>query len=525
MRKLVKALSLATVLVLVAGMAMAGCATPKPAPTAAPVATPEPAIDTSQEVHLYGYLLGAALPGMQDVMDALNEKLKADINATMEVNYIGWGDLQAKYPLILAAGENVDWIYTAAWCQYPTQAAKGAFMEMTPEIYAKYMPLHWAKLKDTSALKECSIDGKDYMIPTATPDKKVPVALYRKDLADKYGIPAITKFSDIEPYLAAIKANEPDMIPMNLDNTYDLGTPDGNLVTESSDIYTDILMITGSGCGLVYKPFGTDGKLMLPTDPDLLPVYTKAAKTVKSWYDAGYINHDAFANKVRSKEALVQGKTAVAFGNSIDVQGNLTQCAAAGMDIGIIPILSGANGKSPANAFTNNGIAISAKSKNWERALMAMDLVMEDPAYDNLCYYGVEGKHYVLTSDGKIDYPDTIDQSAYPIDQAGFWFVNKDLFKPLTTWTPGYIELQGQLPGMLQTDLLAAFSVNTDNIKTEAANCNQVLVQYNNPIVLGAVEDVDAAYAELGQKLKEAGVEKIKTELTAQIQAYLASLK
>jgi putative aldouronate transport system substrate-binding protein len=390
MRKLVKALSLATVLVLVAGMAMAGCATPKPAPTAAPVATPEPAIDTSQEVHLYGYLLGAALPGMQDVMDALNEKLKADINATMEVNYIGWGDLQAKYPLILAAGENVDWIYTAAWCQYPTQAAKGAFMEMTPEIYAKYMPLHWAKLKDTSALKECSIDGKDYMIPTATPDKKVPVALYRKDLADKYGIPAITKFSDIEPYLAAIKANEPDMIPMNLDNTYDLGTPDGNLVTESSDIYTDILMITGSGCGLVYKPFGTDGKLMLPTDPDLLPVYTKAAKTVKSWYDAGYINHDAFANKVRSKEALVQGKTAVAFGNSIDVQGNLTQCAAAGMDIGIIPILSGANGKSPANAFTNNGIAISAKSKNWERALMAMDLVMEDPAYDNLCYYGVE---------------------------------------------------------------------------------------------------------------------------------------
>src|SRR5690554_1668493 len=61
--------------------------------------------DISEEVKLYGYLLGAAPAGFQDVMDELNVKLKEDINTTMEINYIGWSDMQSRYPLVLAAGE------------------------------------------------------------------------------------------------------------------------------------------------------------------------------------------------------------------------------------------------------------------------------------------------------------------------------------------------------------------------------------------------------------------------------------
>src|SRR5690554_5409040 len=51
-------------------------------------ATPE-GIDTSEEVHIVGYLLGDELVGMPKVMEALNAKLKEDINATMEIRYIG----------------------------------------------------------------------------------------------------------------------------------------------------------------------------------------------------------------------------------------------------------------------------------------------------------------------------------------------------------------------------------------------------------------------------------------------------
>ncbi len=48
------------------------------------------------------------------------------------------------------------------------------------------------------------------------------------------------KFTDIEAYLEAIKKNEPDLIPMNLDNGYDLGQPFSDLFNELAPANTPI---------------------------------------------------------------------------------------------------------------------------------------------------------------------------------------------------------------------------------------------------------------------------------------------
>ncbi len=532
--KNIKKLSMILALVLMVSLAAAACGqqaeveTTTAADTASEsttaAVTEATGIDTSTEVKIYGYLLGAVLPGFPDVMTALNEKLKKDINATMEINYIGLGDLGAKYPLILAAGENVDWIYTAAWCQMTTEADKGAFMEITPQMYEKYMYRHYAKIKDTTALKEVAVKGKAYMIPTSTPDKKVDVTIYRKDLVEKYGLPAIEKFSDLEALAEAVKKNEKGMLPIAGDNDYDVGQVAGKYYLQNNEMAIDIKGFTGTALALVYKSFDTDGALYNKTDdPVLASANIEAAKYAKSWYDKGYINHDILANKIRSKEALVQGKSAIAFGNSIDVQGNIAAAEASGMKIGIIPTVDNKQ-RAGANSYTNNGIAISAKSKNWERALMAMDLIMEDESYVNLVYYGIEGKNYII-KDGKIDLPDgvTSDANTYPLDQAGFWFVNKDFFKPMASWTDSYIALNDSIPGFLKHDTLANFTAVTDNIKTEIANCGQVVAQYLKPADAGISKDVDADYKTVSNKLKSAGIDKIKEEMAKQIQAYLAS--
>lgn len=540
--KRLKLLSLIISVTLIFALVLGGCGKPatennEPATTPAQQTiaedkpadgTPaEPAIDTSKEVKLYGYLLGAAPAGFNDVMSALNTKLKADLNATMEISYIGWSDMQAKYPLILAAGEDVDWIFTAPWSFYAQQAAKGAFMELTEDIFAKYMPKQWEQLKDTSAMTEAQVDGKVFMVPTNSPDKKVPSFVYREDLRKKYGVPEINKLTDIEPYLKAIKENEKGMIPLNLEANYDLGTPFGALVVESMDQTKDPLMTTGGGSGLIYKPFDGDGKLYnAANDPAITPVYVTAAKIMKAWYDADYINKDAFANKVRSKDSFVQGKSSVGFGNSTDLQSIIAQAEAGGFEVGVVPTVGGASGKYMADPYINNGWAISASSKNWERTLMAMDLICQEESYEHLVYYGVEGVNYVI-QDGKIGLPEgvTADNNTYPPDAAGFWFTNKNLHLPLSTWSDSYIKLYDRIPSLLGEDKLAAFNPNTDNIKTEAANCNQILIQYNNPISLGAVKDVDAAYKQLDDKLKAAGIETIRTELQQQIDDYLASKK
>src|SRR5512140_8362 len=235
-------------------------------------------IARAQETKITGYLLGAAPAGMGDVVAALNQKLKTDLNASAELNYIGWSELSSKYPLVLAAGEGVDWIYTADWCQYAQQAARGAFLEITPELLQKNMPRHWAAVPK-HAWNQVKVNGKIFMIPTSTPDRKVPVLVIRGDLRKKYGLAPIKKFSQIEAYFAAIKKNNPDMIPMNLDNGYDLGQPFGALMNDLVPAYYPI-QISNNANGSPFLGEYEDAKR--PTHSILEEPYASAFKKATS---------------------------------------------------------------------------------------------------------------------------------------------------------------------------------------------------------------------------------------------------
>lgn len=475
--------------------------------------------DLSRKVKLTGYLLGSAPHGMPEVMDELNKKLLHDINATMDIKYIGWGEFQSKYPLVLAAGVDIDWIYTANWSFYFQEAAKGAFYEITEEMMQKYMPRHYKAL-DPVAYNEASVNGKLYMIPTATPDRKVGVIAIRADLRKKYGLPKIKRLVDIEPYLAAIKENESGMIPMYLDSQYDIYQPLGALFVEESDYYTDVLFTTGAGSGLLWNLQEPRSRVYYLMEEPILSGFKKAARTMKSWYDKGYINRDVFANKVRSKESFVHGRSGIAIGNSIDIQATIAAANEKGWEVELIPIVD-SHGNYLADPHINNGVALAARTKNPERTLMALDLMLQEPSYNYLVYFGIEGKNYLI-KDGSISLPKgvTADTNTYPPDAAGFWFTNKDQFLPLAEWCDMYIEHRNKVPSYLKSHPMAVFPVNTDKVKTEVANCNQAFIQYFHPIYAGMVKDVDSAFATLDQRLKAAGVERLKEEFQKQMNEF-----
>jgi len=471
-----------------------------------------------------GYLVGTAPAGFGPVMDELNKRLGKDLNVSMEISYIAWGDLNSKYPLILAAGDDIDWIYTASWCYYAQEASKGAFLEITPELLERNMPLHYERVKDTTAFQETLVNGKSYMITTSAPDKIAAVVLFREDLRKKYNVPEFNRFSDIEPYLEAIKKNEKEILPMNLDSQYDLSTPYLNLLLEQYQWMVEVVKNTG-----VYYNFeDPEAALYTLQDEVFYGQNKKVVRILKSWYDKGYINRNAFNSNVRSKDAFSEGKSAIGFGNSTDVQGNIALAVANGYEVGIFPMLDGKTGHTNKGTYNGNGVAIAARSRNADRTMMALDLIMEDPEYSHLVYYGIEDVNYVI-KDGKISLPDgiTAKQNTYPVDAAGFWFINRDAFEPLTEWTPEYIAVRDRIINgdVLRPNFLAAYSPMTDSFSTELANCTQVMLQYMTPILIGAVPDVDASLDTLASKLKEAGQDKIKAELEEQIEKYLESLK
>ena len=125
-------------------------------------------------------------------MAKLNDWLKRDLNAELEIKY-QLGNFQSKYPLILAADEDADWIFTAQWAFYPQLAAKGAFMEITTEMLEKYMPRHYLLLKNTPALNEAKINGEStWFQPPHLIENRV--YLYIEDLRKKYQVPKLIVF-------------------------------------------------------------------------------------------------------------------------------------------------------------------------------------------------------------------------------------------------------------------------------------------------------------------------------------------
>jgi putative aldouronate transport system substrate-binding protein len=472
-------------------------------------------------VKLYGYLIGAPPSGMPDVMAELNRKLKADFNCTMEINYINWADRQSKYPLVLAAGEDIDWIFTANWCMYAQQAVRGAFLELDEAVLKKFMPRHFAALPP-EGWQQAKVGGKIFMVPTSTPDRKVPIFLLRRDLRLRYGIHEVGRMSDAEPYLNAILRNEPGMIPMDIEIGYDLPAAFSAIRNQYCSPFAWLVNDT---VPFIYDYELTHPRVVTELDGGYGTAFAKAARILKGWWDRGYFNKNPFANKVRSRETFAQGKSAVAFGNSQDSQGTIARAREQGYEVEIIPVLS-STGTYPADPYINNGFAVAATSKNVERTLMVLDAMMEDPSYDYLVYFGIEGKNYVIRND-MIDLPEglTADKNTYPPDAAGFWFTNKDIFMPLASWTPEYMTLRANLKNMLFATPYSAFSYLPGKVKAEITAVTQVWQQYAQPLMMGMVPDVDKAISALKANLDAAGSDRVIREMQKQMDAFAAGLK
>ena len=481
------------------------------------VIDPVDAMDASLSRHatVTGYLVGPAAEGMAPVMEAVNKLLYQDLNTTLDIRYINWGELPTRYPLVLAAGEGVDWIYTANWCQYFTEAAKGAFRPLSFDELSRWMPSHMVATPE-AAWTDAKVNGQVYMIPTATPDIKYPVMLLREDLRKKYNVPEVTRFNDLEPYLAALKQNEPDMIPIHLDNGYDVSHCRNTLMGEDG-------FLPGTICaGVTFNVEDPVFDVVAYTDEPALSSLRKASSIMKDWYDKGYTSLNPFSNNVRSKESFQIGKSGVGLGNLYDVDANIQVAVQMGFEVGIVPLLT-KSGRYVRDPYINNGVAISSFSRMPERTMMVLDLLMEDPAYNNLVTFGMEGVHYRLDESDRIHLISSAPGESPIYSHTGFWFTNKNQWRPLANWSEAYAALRENANALLFDMPLSAFAFTPGQFKTELTGASAAFSRYGDPLAVGAVDDVDETLRLLANALEAAGVEQLKKEAEIQIRDYLAS--
>ena len=235
---------------------------------------------------------------------------------------------------------------------------------------------------------------------------------------------------------------------------------------------------------------------------------------VRKWYQAGYIQKDVLS--VKSAEAdLKAGKYASGIPGNLAYEGNVVKSVKAGngYDVYEIPFTK--------PVFTTNGAtatvtSVAGVSQNPEKAVQLLELVNNDKELFNLLSYGVENVHYTKINDNKISYAQNS-----KFKHGNNWVIGNTFNGYVVDPEPdNKNEMVLETHKNAVTSALIGFVFNTENVKSEVAQCKTVADEMLAAIVTGTI-DYQTLLPDFISKLEKAGSAKIIAEMQRQIDQHL----
>ncbi len=477
--------------------------------------------DISEEVTLVMYLIGDRPVDNDEVFAKINERLKAEINATIEVKFMSWSEYEQKYPLIFASGEDWDIIYTADWCFYNAQATKQGFYEITQEALETYAPMT-AETMYKEAWEQAKVDGKVYMLPMNYKEITAYVYMARGDLMDKYGITSVASLDEAEAYMDAIVQNEPSLIPIDVGSDYDkLFLYDRmwkKANWENNSKNNEIISEIGPW-QVMASASEADGNITVKGDFDQ-ETFLEVITRLKDWRDRGFWSKNAVVNTQNNTESFQAGKSALAMMNGNTAKSVYASVSAEHPEWDI-RVFDAQDGVPPVlNSYLANGMSIFSKSKNPERALMALDYLRNDEEINSLFCYGIEGKHWEDAGDGLlVSLPDSTN---YAYDSNCNWGVRNDAYwRMIEGGIPNLTELNAVWQETAESERFQTFVFNDESVKNEIAAIGEIFNTDYKLLGLGFTDDPQADTEKLREKMEAAGAQKVYDEIQQQAIAYL----
>lgn len=354
--------------------------------------------DSLSETTLTIYINGVRTSKDEEVLEAVNKKLRDDLKTRIEFKYY-W----EYYPQFLARVErdNASGITCDAFLfnkEFQTTvkaiADQGLAMDVS-RLFPEYAPNYYNQFT-SEEMKAMTIEGKIYLIPPRMPSTNMRYAVVRQDLMEKYKIPEIKSYDDFEVFLDAIVKNEPDLTPVRYKDTS---------MVLFADMYGYVILdyITG----LVYKWDDPAMKLMTW---DQTPEFTEALDRLKRWYDNGYLGAE---NNMAAGFTIINGKYEyVIYDHMItDLKAASFLCGPdeqIRMNIllrgkGITDIYYKAyplhDGYSQRDTIMEAGVIVNPVSQQAERVLMFIDWLQSDQENYDLLMYGQKDVHYIDKGD------------------------------------------------------------------------------------------------------------------------------
>lgn len=325
------------------------------------------------------FLCGGPDDRIEEIEAAANEILLREINATINVQMVGWGDHKQKVDTLISSGEKLDMVFTAQWWNYVDWVSRGYFLPLNDLLY-EYAPATVKILGEDVFVAGSQINGVNYAVPTMK-ETCVPGGwVFNKKYLDKYGWDetTITTEADMTPWLKTIKENEPDVVPF---------------LTKGAWYARPYQELASIAC--VYY----DNRDRTVRNKWELPEVEAHLELMHEWYEAGYIHPDSNLTDFNENDQRALGNF---FVNPQPLKGKnikADELEAANPD----PNADYVDQEAPnqrwvvTNHMAGSMQAIPVTSEDPARAMMFLDLLHTDEDLINIFAFGVEGVHWQRT--------------------------------------------------------------------------------------------------------------------------------
>jgi len=461
------------------------------------------------------------------VLEKANAALQAEHGFTFDAQFINWTNYGQQALLKFTAGAKFDSALEALWLNMAQLQQDNSLADLTGQIDK------WPNLKkqlSPKLIESNTWNGKLWGIPQVNSAGRIQHFSIRQDLAEKYGFGEIQDFDTLERYFYTIKQKERGVTPFGVaaNQTWVLAvpTPTGMFNQHSwENPYTMEYLFAGSGLRFLFAKdaASTGSSKPIPFWDDEGVV--AAFKKIRKYYQDGIINADGLNADVATINSQFQagrfaGIWAITDGTASNQLVGLKKAVPNANLAEVLPFGKPLNVVKPVQTFqADNVVVVNANGGDIDRALALQDWLSVQANHD-LVEYGLEGTDWeAIGSDGIKQ----LSQYTFP-GYALLWRAGLERRSSFMTESEKKVFAWAQDYDNFTTDTFASFIPDVTPVKQAAAQMNNVIIQYANPLFYG-VGDVDSQLSQLKKAADAAGLNALQAEMEKQANAYLKSKK
>ena len=443
---------------------------------------------------------GSSVPAdLKEVVEAANAYSAEKIGVTVDLEV----QPSEMINLIMASGEYYDMIFTCEWLNnYDKNAAKGLFYDITDLVREETPALY----ETIGEYWECAeIAKKIYGVPTL---KDMGCEMMFRLNADYYEgekgmkIPERMKFEEIEPYLAAYKADFPHKYPMAMDKS---GIP---------GLTNFLERVIGT---IIFIPYEDENPRVLPLwDCEEL---MKRYRLLHKWYQAGYIASDASAIESTFSDKSIP----VRFGVAWKGYQGYSNPADWGFHVKT-PLYDGPYISRAMEQGALTGICAGCTEERARAALRYLELLNTDRKFRDILAYGIEGKHFEYLDNGTVLRTEEGNDRYYvglytmgSVVNASVESVSRDFLADPGQWEKVF---QGYKDYSIRSHT-QGFVYDTTRKEDLIAIITAIYANYSTDLRTGTL-DPDVAIPKMRAEMEAAGIQELIDDIQSQLDEHLA---